>query len=396
MSAARRPRGTGSLTVHADSTGRRMWKARVHVGGGAYKKLTLGPVRAPGSRVGLTRTEAEAQLRRHIEALTLAPAVAEAVTVEDAGQRLVERLEALGRKRSHLEAVRSHLRQHIGPFFDGCTLESVERRDVEAFMAAKRREGKAPKSILNYVGTLHSILAFGQDRGWCRSNPAKLAEKPKPPEAAEIRFLDEPELEALLRAVPDDVLGAVERPLYLAAAMTGARQGELLGLRWGDVDWTASKVRIRRAWVRGEMGTPKSRRGSRAVPLAQRLAVELERHYQASRYQSDSDLVFGHPLLGVPLDRSKVLKRFKATLRAGGVRAVRFHDLRHTFGTRMAAAGVPMRTLQEWMGHRDFKTTLIYADYMPGQHEAELVDAAFGQGSIEGSKLSEPEVRSDT
>jgi integrase len=308
----------------------------------------------------------------------------------------VERLEALGRKRSHLEAVRSHLREHIGPFFDGCTLESVERRDVEAFMAAKRREGKAPKSVLNYVGTLHSIFAFGQDRGWCRSNPAKLAEKPKPPEAAEIRFLDEPELEALLRAVPDDVLGAVEGPLYLAAAMTGARQGELLGLRWGDVDWTASKVRIRRAWVRGEMGTPKSRRGSRAVPLAQRLAVELERHYQASRYQSDSDLVFGHPLLGVPLDRSKVLKRFKATLRAGGVRAVRFHDLRHTFGTRMAAAGVPMRTLQEWMGHRDFKTTLIYADYMPGQHEAELVDAAFGQGSIEGSKLSEPEARSHT
>ena len=231
--------------------------------------------------------------------------VVEAVTVEDAGLRLVERLEALGRKRSHLEAVRSHLRQHIGPFFDGRTLESVERRDVEAFMAAKRREGKAPKSILNYVGTLHSILAFGQDRGWCRSNPAKLAEKPKPPEAAEIRFLDEPELEALLRAVPDDVLGAVERPLYLAAAMTGVRQGELLGLRWGDVDWTASKVRIRRDWVRGEMGTPKSRRGSRAVPLAQRLAVELERHYQASRYQSDSDLVFGHPLLGVPLDRSK-------------------------------------------------------------------------------------------
>ena len=78
------------------------------------------------------------------------------------------------------------------------------------------------------------------------------------------------------------------------------------------------------------------------------------------------------------------------------MRAVRFHDLRHTFGTRMAAAGVPMRTLQEWMGHRDFKTTLIYADYAPGQHEAELVDAAFGRGSIEGSKLSKPEVRSHT
>jgi integrase len=65
--------------------------------------------------------------------------------------------------------------------------------------------------------------------------------------------------------------------------------------------------------------------------------------------------------------------------RRAGVREVRFHDLRHTFGTRMAAAGVPMRMLQEWMGHRDFKTTLIYADYLPGEHEADLVDVAFQQ-----------------
>jgi integrase len=87
--------------------------------------------------------------------------------------------------------------------------------------------------------------------------------------------------------------------------------------------------------------------------------------------------VFCHPHTGRPLDRSRVLKRFKAVLRRAGVREVRLHDLRHTFGTRMAAAGVPMRTLQEWMGHRDFKTTLIYADYMPAEREADLVDRAF-------------------
>ena len=66
----------------------------------------------------------------------------------------------------------------------------------------------------------------------------------------------------------------------------------------------------------------------------------------------------------------------------------RFHDLRHTFGTRMAAAGVPMRTLQEWMGHRDLATTQIYADYAPGAHEAEMVAAAFARGSNRGSNLS--------
>ncbi len=64
--------------------------------------------------------------------------------------------------------------------------------------------------------------------------------------------------------------------------------------------------------------------------------------------------MFAHPRTGKPIGRSKLLKRYKAALRAGGVREVRFHDLRHTFGTRMAAQGVPMRTLQEMMGHRDF------------------------------------------
>jgi len=86
--------------------------------------------------------------------------------------------------------------------------------------------------------------------------------------------------------------------------------------------------------------------------------------------------VFGHPQRGTVRDHSELVGRFKRALRAGGVRQVRVHDLRHTFGTRMAAAGVPMRTLQEWMGHRDYKTTLIYADYAPAANEAALVNAA--------------------
>jgi len=164
--------------------------------------------------------------------------------------------------------------------------------------------------------------------------------------------------------------------------MTGLRQGELLALRWRDVDWPAGRVRVRRSLVRGEFGTPKSRRASRSVPLADALAAALDAHQRASAYPSDDHLVFAHPHLGRPIDRSKLLKRYKAAVRRAGIRDVRFHDLRHTFGTRMAAAGVPMRTLQEWMGHRDFKTTLIYADYAPSAQEREFVERAFAPAVV--------------
>jgi integrase len=168
----------------------------------------------------------------------------------------------------------------------------------------------------------------------------------------------------------------VQRVLYLAAVMTGMRQGELLALRWQDVDWSAQRVRVNRNYVNGKFGTPKSRRG-RSVPLADRLGGELDLLYRASAYRAHDDLVFANPHTGKPMNGHTLTRTFQSALEAAGVRRVRFHDMRHTFGTRMAAAGVPMRTLQEWMGHQDFRTTLIYADYAPGAHEVDLVNGAF-------------------
>jgi integrase len=131
--------------------------------------------------------------------------------------------------------------------------------------------------------------------------------------------------------------------------------------------------------VRGEFGTPKSKRSTRSVPLGDRLGGELDRLYKRTPWRADADLVFADPHTGKPIDRSKLPKRFKAPLRPAGVREVRFHDLPHTFGTRMAAARVPMRTLQEFMGHRDLKTALIYADYAPSNHEVDLVNLVLAE-----------------
>jgi integrase len=387
--SSRRSYGTGSLFVRTDRAGRESWYAQWRLDGRLVKRK-VGPKRSTGAADGLTKAQAEKELRRLV-ARTIAAPARESVTVAEAGRRHLDHLAALGRKRSTLMDYESALRVHLAPHFGNRPIDRLTADDVERFMVVKRREGKAPKSIRNYVGVLHGVCAFAVKRRWAQSNPCAAVDLPRVAETdADIRFLDITEVEALLRAVPADHLGATERTLYLTAAMTGLRQGELLALRWRDVDWLAGRLRVRRNFVRGEFGTPKSRRGTRSMPLADRVAAALEDHFRRSAYTADDDLVFAHPQLGVPLDRSKLFKRFKAAAKRAHIRdAVRFHDLRHTFGTRIAAAGVPMRTLQEWMGHRDFKTTLIYADYAPGAHERTFIDRAFAQADVAASTTTD-------
>jgi integrase len=376
----RRPRGTGALFIRTEAGGRETWYGKWRVDGQQVKRR-VGLKRVPGTRDGLTKTEAEAELRRLMSALGAVPNRGERLSVQQAGEALVAARRAAGRKRSTVEGYESTLATHIVPSFGRRTIDRIERRDVEAFAAALERKGLAANTRINTLNLLSAVFDLAVARGWAVANPVRGVARPRGGTAdPDIRYLTMEEVEAVLRAVPDDELGWVERPLYLAAVMTGMRRGELLGLRWGDIDWEARRIRVRRSYVRGEFGPPKSRRSSRSVPLTDRLAGELQRHYERTAFRDDEDLVFTHPASrkeGTPLDGSRVLKRFKASLVRARVRDVRFHDLRHTFGTRMAAAGVPMRTLQEWMGHRDFATTLVYADYTPSEHEAEWVEQAF-------------------
>jgi integrase len=393
---ARRSYGTGSLFLRRDEGEPLVWYGKWWVRGRQVKRR-IGLARRPGSREGLTRAQAERKLRRKMEADVPNFAPGESRMVEEAGERLIDHLEALGRKPTTLNTYGSLLRTHLASHLDGRPLDRIEPHDVEQLVAAMRREGAGPKTTRNALTLLHQIFEFARRRGWCDTNPTKRVDRPEVEESADIRFLRMEEVEALLRAVPNDgPFGPTDRTLFMTAAMTGLRQGELLGLRWRDVDWTASRLRVRQNYVRGHWGTPKSKRGSRSVPLVDRVAGELERHYQRSGYQGDDDLVFPHPETGEVLDHSALARRFKKALKAAGVREVRFNDLRHTFGTRMAAAGVPLRTLQEWMGHRDFKTTLIYADYAPSEHEAQMAERAFAMGTNLGTNLSETDTNPET
>ena len=163
-----------------------------------------------------------------------------------------------------------------------------------------------------------------------------------------------------------------------------------------DVDWPAQRIRVERGYTRGEFTSPKSGR-SRSVPMTDELGGKFDSLFQQSRWQGDRDLVFAHPAHGGVIGKSNVSRRMKAALRAAKLDDThRFHDLRHTFATRLAAQGVPMRSLQELLGHADLKTTLIYAHYAPASREADMIAAAFDRrGDIRGDILSESESTSE-
>jgi integrase len=381
--AGKRSYGSGSI-VQIGSC----WYGKWRIGDRQVKRR-LGPVRPVGSREGLTRAQAEAALRRLIgEVKVVTPE--ERTTFQQAAERYVHHLEhVMGRKASTIQDYRIIVSRHLARHFQSTPIDRIKPTDIEAYIAAKARAGLAAKTITNHLNFAHGVFRFALRRGWATSNPVAAADRPRSaPADPDIRFLTTEELEALLRAVPrDDVLGPTDHALYTVAAMTGLRQGELVALRWRDIDWTAGVVRVRRNYSRGQWGTPKSRRSSRSVPLADRAAAELERHFQRTAYRADDNLVFCHPHTGNPYDASKLRVRFYAAMAAAGMGercgrsgGITFHSLRHTFGTRMAAVGVPMRTLQEWMGHRDFTTTLIYADFAPDPSGgAAFAQRAFGR-----------------
>jgi integrase len=371
--------------------GRRVWYAKWRQGQRQIKRC-LGPVREPGGQLGLTRSQAEAALRRELALSARMPSfTAERLTLMEAGERYVRHVEHFrARKRATVRSYRSVLRTHLGVFFAGRSLDAVDRRMVVAYQHAKLAEGLSAKTVSNHVRFLHGIFRHAVGQEWTDRNPVAGIEHPGDGDRTyDLRALSVEELEAVIRAVPDDYLGPLDRLLYVTAAMTGMRKGELQALRWMDLDWSARVIRVRRSFSFGEFTTPKSERSVRAVPMADRVAMELARHQQSSPWPGDEDLVFAHPWTGRPYDGQKILKRFKWALAVAGLRDGRFHDLRHTFGTRMAAAGAPLRYIQEWMGHRDYKTTSIYADYAPDPSQG----ARYAARAFEPAK---PEVSSPT
>ena len=114
----------------------------------------------------------------------------------------------MGRKAATLEGYESVLRIHLVPFFGDARLDRITASGIEQFVAAKRADGSAPKTIRNMLALLNSIYVYAERHGLVATNPVRMVDKPRTPQRAEVRFLDEAELGALLRAVPTTCLAA--------------------------------------------------------------------------------------------------------------------------------------------------------------------------------------------
>jgi integrase len=277
-----------------------------------------------------------------------------------------------GRKPSTLADYRSVVRAHFLPAFGDQPLERITGETIERWLAVQLREGElSRRSLQKMVVLLNGIFRRARKVWKLPQNPVADIERLPVPKRTDIEFYSPEEVHALVRASADEQDGA----LFLTAAMTGLRMGELLALRWRDVDFATQTMRVTASYTAGTLGTPKSGLG-RAVPLVDEVAQALARLGAQECWTGPDDLVFVG-MTGEFLDGSALRRRYKKARDAAGLRPLRFHDLRHTFGSVAIRTADP-RELQEWMGHSDFSTTQIYMHYRPRADAARRLSAAFG------------------
>jgi integrase len=271
------------------------------------------------------------------------------------------------RKPSTIAGYESIIRSMLLPAFGERPVESITTAQIEHWLAGLPQSARTRTLALVLM---HGIFRRAKKVWALPTNPAAEVEKPPQARSGDIEVFSPEEVWALARAAEDEQDAAI----FLTAAFTGLRLGELLALHWRDVDFTGSVLRVRGSYSAGHLTTPKSGK-VRAVPLAPDVAAALAALGRRELFTGDDDLVF-IGATGSYVDGSALRRRYKKTLAAAELRPLRFHDLRHTFGTRMIATA-DIRRVQEWMGHADIQTTMRYLHYAPHAEDAQLVAAAF-------------------
>jgi integrase len=212
-------------------------------------------------------------------------------------------------------------------------------------------------------------------------NPLNEADRPRKQDGEKegtVKILTPEQTQNLVESVKDPKYKA----LLIMAIMTGARQGELLGLKWSDIDWEAKQVFIKRTFNFGKYFDPKTSTSQRKVDLSPLVIREL-RKWKLACPDNELDLIFPNEA-GNPRKNKNMLKRhFHPALKAAGLPRFRFHDLRHTYASLLIHQGENIKYIQTQLGHSNPTVTLnIYAHLMkPTNQEAacRLESTVFGE-----------------
>ncbi len=295
--------------------------------------------------------EYERQLRTGLldGSLERAKTTAETATVAQFADRFLDWAE-VNNKPSTLYAKRIIVREHLLPAFGALRLDAVRFAAIESYKAKKLREKFSAKSINNHLAVLGKLLNLAAEMGEVDHVPRV---KGLRVQKSGFNFLDFEEA--------DRFLGAAEPgwfALLLVALRTGLRVGELLALRWEDVDLKVGRLVVRRTLWNGQEGSPKGGR-AREVPLGDEVLRVLQEHRHLRAH------VFCHED-GSPFTHSELKDVVPRTCRRAGLaKRLTMHDLRHTFASHLTMRGVTPVAVKELLGHADLTTTMRYAHLAP-------------------------------
>jgi integrase len=351
-----------------------VWYAKYRLPDGRQQKKRLGlnwtEKTAPPDGY-FTKTTAQAQLDailRQARAGTLPGLVQTGKTFRDASAEWLTYCENVRDcKASTLRDYRA-LAGVLDRQFGDRKIETITERDIESWISGYPGSNRTRQKYLVCLGSIfkRAMKVYGLPR-----NPVALVERPRVRKAATIDVLRPEEVMALVRAAEAEQDAA----LFHTAAFAGLRMGELLALRWRDVDFTRRTIHVRENWTQGETTTPKGGT-ERAVPMAEEVAERLARLGQRDHFTADDDLVFCTDR-GQHLGYKSLKDRYRASLRAADLREdFRFHNLRHTFGSTVIRHA-DSREVMEWMGHADLATTRRYLAFVDRQDAADRVSQAF-------------------
>jgi integrase len=294
-------------------------------------------------------------------------------------------------KASTLDSYRRNLENHVLPVLGGVPLQQLSPGHLNNLyrdlLGGGRRNGAggglSAKTVRNIHGALSKLLTDAADRGLVSRNVAATARPPKPRKTGtkQIQFWTPDELARFLAFVRADRLYA----LWHVAAMTGMRRGELLGLRWSDVDLDKRRIAVRQALVSVAyeltITTPKSHH-ERVIDIDPETVEVLRRHREGQEKELAAAgvalrpdvLIFGKTD-GTIIHPDIVTQMFDKRVARSGIRRIRLHDLRHTHATIGLRAGVPVKVMSERLGHSTPAFTLQqYAHVIPGM-QAEAAEA---------------------